>query len=75
MKMHVVVNSSDEVIGTVAITPITKGNNAGIVGVAPLPEQTVYELEIPDAETPKDTVELHNKCEQAIKRGAASKIS
>lgn len=75
MKMHVVVNSRSEVIGTVAITPITKENNEGIVGVAPLPDQTVYELEMPDAEVPEDALELHNKCEQAIKRGAASKIS
>lgn len=75
MKMQVVVNSSGEVIGTVAITPTITGKNAGVVGVAPLPEQTVYELEIPEPEMPKDALELHNKCEQAIKRGAASKIS
>lgn len=74
MKMHVVVNSRSEVIGTVAITPITAGTNEGIVGIAPFLDQTVYELDMPDSEVPEDPSELHKKCEQAVKSGAARKL-
>ncbi|MGL5939833.1 MAG: hypothetical protein ACRC2S_05520 [Waterburya sp.] len=74
MKIHVVVNSRSEVIATVAITPITMGNNEGIVGVDPLPGQTVYELEIPDVEVSKNLSDLYRTCDQAIKSGAAKKL-
>jgi hydroxymethylpyrimidine/phosphomethylpyrimidine kinase len=75
MKIHVVVNSRSEVIATVAITPITVGNKEGIVGVDPLPDQTVYELEIPEAEVSKNLSELYQKCDLAIKSGAAKKVA
>jgi hypothetical protein len=74
MKMHVVVNSRSEVIGTAPITPITAGKNEGIVGISPFADQTVYELDMPDSEVPKDPSELHEKCEQAVKSGAAKKL-
>ncbi len=74
MKIHVVVNSRSEVIATVAITPITVGNKEGIVGVDPLPDQTVYELEMPETEVSKNLSELYQKCDQAIKSGAARKV-
>lgn len=74
MKIHVVVNSRSEVIATVAITPITMRNNEGIVGVDPLPDQTVYELEIPETEVTQNLSELYQKCDQAIKSGAARRV-
>jgi hypothetical protein len=49
-------------------------NKEGIVGVDPLPDQTVYELEIPETEVYKNLSELYQKCDQAIKRGAARKV-
>jgi hypothetical protein len=74
MRLHVVVNARGEVIGTVPITPPTRGKNEGIVGVAPLPDQRVYELDLPEAEVPTDPVALHTTCDQAIKSGAAQKL-
>lgn len=74
MKMHVVVNSRNEVIATAAIKPITAGKNEGFVGFDPLSDQTVYEMEIPDADIPKDPLELHRKCDQVIKSGAAQRL-
>jgi hypothetical protein len=74
MRLHIVLNARREVIGTVPITPITAGKNAGIVGVAPLPDQTVYELDLPEAHVPTDPVALHTTCDQAIKSGAAKKL-
>jgi hypothetical protein len=74
MKLHVVLNTRREVIGTVPITPVTAGKQEGIVGVAPLPDQTVYEVDLPDAEAPTDPVVLHSKCEQAINSGTAKKL-
>jgi hypothetical protein len=74
MKIHIVVNFRDEVIATVNITPVVAEKNEGVVGVDPLPDQTVYELEMPDAEVPKDPSELFRKCDRAIKNGAARKL-
>lgn len=74
MKIHAVINSRSEVIATVAVTLITAGKNEGLVGIDPLPDQTVYELEIPDTEVSKDPSALHKRCDQAIKSGAARKL-
>jgi hypothetical protein len=74
MKIQIVVNASREVIGTVPILPITAGKNEGSVGVAPLPDQTVYEVDMPEAEVPQDPVALHHTCAQAIQSGAAKKL-
>jgi len=74
MKIQVVVNARGEVIGTVYITPITAGKNEGIVGVAPMPDQTIYELELAEADIPKDPVALHRHCDQAIISGVAKKL-
>jgi len=74
MKLHVVLNARREVVGTVAITSLTAGKNEGIVGVAPLPDQTVYEVDLPETGVPTDPVALHRKCEEAVKSGAAKKL-
>jgi hypothetical protein len=74
MKMHVVVNSRNEVIATATITPTTAGKNEGFIGFDPLSDQTVYEMEISDADISKDPSELHKKCDQVIKSGAARRL-
>lgn len=74
MKVQIIVNSSKEIVGTVFITGSELEHKAGVVGGSPLPDQTIYELEILDTEIIKDRLQLHQQCEQAVKRGSAIKL-
>lgn len=74
MKIQIIVNSSKEIVGTVVITTSELKHKAGVVGVFSLPDQTIYELEILDTEIIKDHLQLHKRCEQAIKQGSAMKL-
>jgi hypothetical protein len=74
VKIQIIVNSSKEIVGTVVITGRELEHKAGVVGVSPLPDQTIYELEILDAEIIKDCLQLHKRCEQAVKQGSAIKL-
>lgn len=71
MMMQVVVNSSGDVVGTVAISPDSTEAKGGVVGVAALPGQTIYVVDVPDADSNNDVLEFHAKCQQAIDGGSA----